>query len=288
MIITLKSDKLTVSISTLGAELISAVGSDGHEYVYTGRHWSGHAPILFPVCGSLLDDRYTLGGTEYAMAKHGFARRSEFEVVSESENEATLALRASEATRVSYPFEFELIAHYALTGERLAVDFTVKNESAAVMPYMLGWHPAFTLGGQGEIGGFCLDFGVDGPFVMHPLNGGPFLSGEKVEFPLTDGCYRLNEKQIYDNDTLILTGTDGEARLYGAGDIHEVTLTWSDNLPYFCIWKWPDSEARYLCLEPWSGVPADGVTAENFDTREMSRLGAGESEVYSYTVEFGK
>lgn len=288
MILKLQNEKLTVSVNTLGAEIISVIGTDGFEYIWNGEHWSGHAPLLFPVCGSLLDNKYSFGGKEYSMAKHGFARRSEFEVKELSDTRAVLSLSASEATRAIYPFEFTLTAEYSIQGNRLSAVFTVKNCGEGVMPFAFGWHPAFNLGGEGDIEGFYVDFGCDGPLVMHPLANGPFLSGEEITFPLSDGAYRLNEKQIYENDTLILTGSAGSARLYGFGDIHEVTLSWSDNLPYLCIWKWPDSTARYLCLEPWTNVAADGITPENFDTRVMQRLGGGESASYEYTVDFQK
>lgn len=289
MQVTIKSDRITARINTLGAELCSVTGTDGHEYIYTGTHWGGHAPLLFPICGCLVDSKYTLGGIEYTLAKHGFARRSEFEVVEAREDYVRMCLTENEATLASYPFNFCLYAEYRVEGERLTADFTVENRDERTMPYVFGWHPAFTLGGEGEIGGFMLDFGCDGPFVMHPLKQGlPFLSGEELEFPLDCGLYRLNERQIYENDTLILTGTPGEVRLYGAGDIHEVEVKWSENLPYLCIWKWPDSEARYLCIEPWSGVPSLGNEAESFDTRPMDRLSAGEKEVYSYSVVFTK
>ena len=45
---TIKSDVLTVVISSLGAELISAMGKDGFEYIWqneTGEFWKGHAQI---------------------------------------------------------------------------------------------------------------------------------------------------------------------------------------------------------------------------------------------------
>ena len=49
MIHTIKSGKLTAKINDFGAELVSAVGADGYEYIWDGKeHWSHHAPVLFP------------------------------------------------------------------------------------------------------------------------------------------------------------------------------------------------------------------------------------------------
>ena len=73
MIHELKSDKLTVKISERGAELKS-VSSESEEYMWSGNpmYWEDVAPVLFPVCGRLLDSRYTFDGKEYKINKHGY------------------------------------------------------------------------------------------------------------------------------------------------------------------------------------------------------------------------
>lgn len=280
----IKNKYLTVTVDTLGAEVVSVQGNDGFEYVWSGEAWRGHAPLLFPVCGSLLGDGYTVGGVEYKMPKHGFARKSEFKVENASKDEITLSLSASEETLAAYPFNFKLTARYFLTLSMLNVAFTVENLGEGVMPYMFGWHPAFNLGGGEDISSFYINFGVDGPLKRHSLQNGPFVNPESVDFPLQSGRYYLNEQEIYENDTLIIENAPNDVTLISDGERHGVQLLYSTNLPYFCIWKAPVSEARYLCLEPWSGVPADGLTPENFDTRAMSRLSGGESEIYRYAV----
>lgn len=280
----IKNEYLTVTVDTLGAEVVSILGNDGFEYIWSGEAWSGHAPLLFPVCGCVLDERYTLGGKEYKMKKHGFARRSEFTVESATKSEIVLSLSASADTLENYPFDFKLTARYFLALTILNVEFTIENRGGGVMPFSFGWHPAFNLGGEGDISSFSIDFGVDGPLQRHGLQNGPFVNPESVEFPLDGGKYYLNEKEIYENDTLILEGAPNNVTLRGEGERHGVQLLYSDNLPYFCIWKAPVTEARYICLEPWSGVPSDGCAPENFDTRDMHHLSEGESEVFRYAI----
>ena len=85
---------------------------------------------------------------------------------------------------------------------------------------------------------------------------------------------------------MIFVGTGDKTRLSSPEAKHSLDFSWSKNLPYFCIWKDDNSEARFICLEPWSNVPSGGDAPENFDTRKMSRLGTGESETYSYNVKF--
>ena len=98
------------------------------------------------------------------------------------------------------------------------------------------------------------------------------------------GKYYLNEEEIYANDTMIFKDAPKSVRLAGGAQKRKLTLEYSDNLPYLCIWKYPASSARYVCLEPWSDIPSDGETAENFLSRQMSRLSPSETEDYKYTL----
>ena len=68
---------------TYGGELISYT-NEGKEYIWTGdpAFWNGHAPVLFPFVSALKDWKVKFGGKEYSLTtKHGFARKSEFELV---------------------------------------------------------------------------------------------------------------------------------------------------------------------------------------------------------------
>ena len=83
---------------------------------------------------------------------------------------------------------------------------------------------------------------------------------------------------------MIFTGHNNTVKLLAEGHPYELCLTFSENLPYLCIWKDEFNAAKYICLEPWSAVPNDGVTEENFETRNMQRLLPGDSETYIYTL----
>ncbi len=286
----IKSEKLTVTISSLGAELVSAVGNDGFEYVWqneTGEFWGGHAPLLFPHCARILNSEYTYGGKRYEMNSHGFARRSEFELVSQSDSEVVLSLKSSDATRVAYPFDFELIAEYKVAENALFANYTVQNKDKKALPYMFGWHPGFNLDCKNgaKIDDFSVKFDDISECDWYPMVG-MFVSPVSQKYALPESKYQLSEKEIYENDTLIFVGTGTRAYLSAPKAEHTVDLSYSENLPYFCIWKYASSKAKYICLEPWSNVPGDGVTPENFETKKMERLPSGESATYAYCVKF--
>lgn len=285
MIYTIKNEKLTVSVSSVGAELISAKNASGKEYIWQAdkRYWGRHAPILFPVCGRLLDSKYTLGGKEYNMGAHGFVRDAEFAVTALSESEITFEVSADEKTLSVYPFDFTLTVNYFLKESTLVMSIDVKNNGSRVMPYMLGWHPGFTI--SGKIDDYTLTFPGGEKAKRHHMTSNLFLEPLAVDFPLKNGVYLPTESEIYEKDTVVLTNVGCEAIL-SRGEDCKLRMKQSENLTYFAIWKAPHTEAKYICLEPWSDIPSDGVTPECFDTRKMSRLLGGKTENYYFSVEF--
>ena len=290
MIYTIKSDKLTVKINDLGAELVSAVGSDGFEYIWSAdpAYWDQHAPVLFPICGRILNGYYLYDGKKYEMPTHGFALRSKFKIKKITDCSISLVLTASEATLSQYPFNFSLEANYTVKDNVLSATFTVENKDEKVMPYIFGWHPGFVLenGGESEIADFTLKFDDVDKLSWYPLQHGCFCRPYGEDYLLKNSEYPLNEEEIYSNDTMIFTGTKDGAILSSPLEKHSIDMSWSKNLPYFCIWKETDPKARFICLEPWSGTPGDGETEENFNERKMDRLDSGKKENYSYIVKF--
>ena len=284
MIYEIKSGELTAKINSLGAELTSLTKGDV-EYIWCAdeKYWDSSAPVLFPVCGRLLDKCYTYKGVKYGMDSHGFAGKCEFTPTRVEKNRLTLTLVANDKTRAEYPFDFELVCDF-LIDDVLKVVFTVKNTGSDILPYMMGWHPGFNLLGDGEINAFSLKFNAGETLEWYPLQNGCFVRPYGESYAAPGGKYQLCEDEIYSNDTMIFCGTGGKAYLSSPDTSHGLEMTYSDNLPYFCIWKETDSKARFICLEPWSDVPAGGDVPECFDDRRMSRLDSGKSEDYVYTV----
>ena len=109
MVYTIQNDHLCASVQSLGAQLCSLREvSTGREHLWQGDPavWSGQPPLLFPVIGRLNGGKYRWAGQEYAMPKHGFARKKEFALESQSASQLTLLLRDDANTRVIYRFSF--------------------------------------------------------------------------------------------------------------------------------------------------------------------------------------
>ena len=118
--IELKNEQLTIKVAEMGAELQSVKDNEGREYMWqAGEKWPRHSPILFPIVCSVNNDTYVVDGKEYHLPRHGFARDTEFTVVSQSDEKVTLALHDSEETLKVYPYRFNLAISYRLEGNKV-------------------------------------------------------------------------------------------------------------------------------------------------------------------------
>src|SRR5690242_18044259 len=106
----LSSARLRAEIDPLGAQLSVLRDSRGRDLLWGGEPsvWSGRAPLLFPIVGTLNGGTYRLGSQRYQLPRHGLARTRRFELVRSSAREATFRLQADAATLEVYPFRFEL------------------------------------------------------------------------------------------------------------------------------------------------------------------------------------
>ena len=84
----------------------------------------GGNPILFPICGNLPDDTYTLNGKDFTLKQHGFGRNLPWEVgeeVSVDNVSLKLHLNSNEQTSSVYPFDFKVNFTYQLHGNTLTI-----------------------------------------------------------------------------------------------------------------------------------------------------------------------
>lgn len=117
----------------------------------------GGIPILFPICGNLPNDTYTLEGKEYTLVQHGFGRTQPWKVVDQGvaggdEGGAfiKIALESNEETLKVYPFDFLLEFTYRLQGDRLILKQSYTNKSDRPMPFSTGFHPYFEVSANRE------------------------------------------------------------------------------------------------------------------------------------------
>ena len=189
MLYTLKNNTLTVTVDSLGAQVLSVRSSDGCEYIWQGNpeYWTGHAPLLFPICGRLFGGKYTYRGKEYELGLHGFARKSEFTVCEADDFHIVLSLTQNEDTLAMYPFEFEFTVSYVLDGNSLSSSVNIKNTGKKTMPATFGAHPGFNVPLDcGEFEDWYVEFASDCTPNELVLSDTGLNTGKKRAYPLVD------------------------------------------------------------------------------------------------------
>lgn len=143
----LSNDSISIKVSTAGGSFTS-IEAGGREYLWQGDPavWSGQAPVCFPICGGLRDgSAMTFAGHHVKLARHGFARKQEWKLLSQSENELAMCLASEDnaALLSDYPYPFKLVARYTLEDTAVRVSYEVTNEGTEDMPFFIGGHPGF-------------------------------------------------------------------------------------------------------------------------------------------------
>lgn len=292
MVYTLENEKITAKISDFGAELISVVRKeDGCEYIWQAdaRYWGRHAPWLFPICSHFYEDTYTYRGKTYHMGSHGFARQSTFTAEQKSEVSLDMTLLSSDQTKAVYPFDFALTIHYTLEGETLRACMDIRNEGQQIMPVAPGGHPGFNvpLDGKGAYEDWYLEFEQPCDPDEMILTDTLYNSGIKRAYPLRDGNKMDLRHSMFVIDGVFLANVSTTVSLRSSCSDRFVTMK-HPQMPYLGIWSKPKSDAPYVCIEPWRGLPSYDGSVEDLETRnDMFRLQPGEQRQVSFEFIFG-
>ena len=287
---TLKNDVLTVEISDLGAQILS-VKRGNCEYIWQRdeKYWANCAPIMFPVCGRIFGSTYTYAGKEYHMENHGFARLSVFDAKQDGDCKITFTLTDSEETLKQYPFNFRLEITYKLDSDTLSSEITVKNTGKDILPFAPGAHPGFCvpLDGKGEFSDYYIEF-EEGVSPDHMIfTDTCFQTGHKKALKLEKG-YRLPlHHDMFDNDAIFMSKAGNKASLKSDKTDRFVTYNYQ-GFPYLGLWHKPKSDAPYVCIEPWYGLPSYDGALDDFATRsDMFRLEPNGVKTVGYSIIFG-
>lgn len=287
----LKNEQLTVTLSTLGAEVVSVLCGGGCEYIWQGdaKYWAGRAPLLFPICGRLFGGKYTYGEKEYEMNIHGFARASEFTLDGASDSEARFTLKANSETKKLYPFDFELTLLYRLDGARLSCEIEIRNTGDAILPAGLGLHPGFNvpLDSDTEFEDYYLEFSENASPDAFILSETCFMTGRKKAFPLIHARRFNLAHDMFDNDAIFLDRVPNEITLKSDKTERFVKFEYPD-MRYVGFWHAPHTDAPYVCIEPWCSLPSyDGIVDDFSQKNDMFRLLSGEVRTVRYALTFG-
>jgi galactose mutarotase-like enzyme len=285
-VVSIASPSLRATVSSLGAELVRLYTASGIELLWDGNPtvWAGRSPLLFPIVGSVKDDRIKVDGKTYPLTRHGFARTSTFELVAATSSQCLWRLRASAETRARFPFAFGLHMAYAVEGNRLTMTATVANEGVTPMLVSFGFHPAFRWplqpGRSRER--HAVRFDKPEPAPLRRLENG--LLGETVPSPVQHDRLELADP-LFAHDALIWDRLESRGLVYGGPSGPSLRLDFPD-MPHLGIWTKPG--AGYVCLEPWQGFASPvGFDGELADKPGIVSIAPGAARPFSLSVTVG-
>ncbi|MBE6749968.1 MAG: aldose 1-epimerase family protein [Ruminococcaceae bacterium] len=247
----LKNDSLTVEISEKGAE-IRRLTFDGKDRFWSGdpKVWGGVAPVLFPICGGLKDNKFTVNGKEYELVKHGFAKLMDFSVESATDGAVTFLLTETEETLKSYPWNFEFRVTYILKDSSLKIEYDVKNTSNTVMYTAVGGHEGYAC--DEGIEDYDIIFEKEETLKAHPVIG-TVIARECETVLLESKTLPLYDK-YFDVDALVFSDIKSRFLTLRNRKTGEKVSVEFNGFDYLLIWTKPG--AKYICIEPWTCLPA--------------------------------
>lgn len=264
----------TAEIQPRGAQIASFKTASGREVIWQAdpNVWAQHAPVLFPVCGSVKDNQISIAGQMYPMTKHGFTRNPEFQVAKQGDDFVELILTPTEESKPMYPFEFVLHVTYTLQENGFTTTFLVENRSDKVMPFCVGGHPGFVC--PMENGAEFSDYRFVFPQVENGVNslapGGYLIDGFE-QLPLQDGTTLPLNYELFDQrDALIFTQLKSRSVDLLHKDSGKGIHFTFPKMEVLAVWTKPGAHAPYLCLEPWHGMPGQVTESGRFEDKPFA------------------
>jgi len=282
--------EVTVSINSLGAELISVKNNnEDREYIWCANpeFWKRHSPVLFPLVGRYKNDRSQYEGKEYSMSQHGFARDKEFELTMKNDNEIWFHLESDDDTLAKFPFRFRLECGYRAIGNSVEVMWKVTNKDIKKMYFSLGAHPAFAPPNTDKDMTKC-SFKFDGnkdSIVYSLLNQDGLLLEDKFTLHLDNKCIGITS-DMFDKDALVIENSQtNEVSLLDGNNNPYVTVKF--DAPLFGVWSPVKSNVPFVCIEPWYGRSDRAAFDGDLESREWgNELDAGEVFEAKYIIIF--
>lgn len=290
---TIAKGNVTARISSMGAELTSFV-VDGREYLWQAdpAFWGKHAPVLFPIVGSLRADEATCAAGTCRMPRHGLARIAEHavKVVAEDGSSVTFEYCDTPETLEAYPYHFKLNMTYAITGEAtLTQAFAVTNTGDVDMPFSVGGHPAFNVpapGAEGEgFEDYVIEFSEPWACTAPRIAEGGLLTFDEASVPVENSDVLPVTRELFANDAVMLTDVPGGTlTLRGSKSGRGVRVDFAD-FKYIGLWSAQQGNSPFIALEPWTGHATLTSEDDVFEHKSnITILAPGETAEYSFSI----
>lgn len=287
---TLKNKELTVVFESFGATLHSIKDNDGVEYLWQGdkEFWSGQAPVLFPICGSIRNDEAIIGeGKKTKMPRHGIVRKREFQCVEKNEDSILFEIESNEEMEQQYPYQFKLGILYTLKGKKITTKYIIENKTKETMPFQIGGHPGFCcpLYAEETYEDYELVFEQkENCTVPTPVTETGLIDMEhRSEFLKDTNTLKLKH-ELFAKDAVILDQLKSRVvTLKGKKHNKGIKLEFKQ-FPCLILWS-TAKEANFVALEPWIGLSTCSDESDKFEEkRNIQYAKAGEIKEYKFHI----
>ena len=294
--IVLKSDQLSVEFQTLGGALSSIKDKDDVEYLWQGdpTYWSGQAPVLFPICGSVrndtvLYDKEDGSQKEGKIPRHGLVRKKDFTLVEQTDNSVTFAIEDDEEMYENYPYHFRLEITYTVTGKTIRTQYKVYNkELEKSMPYFIGGHPGFNCPLlDGEVyEDYHLEFEKPETCTVPK----PFPETGMLDFK-DRNSWLNNQKEIdlnydfFSYDAVTLDNIESRSVSLKSRKHDKGLKLHFKEFPNLIVWS-TLNKGPFIALEPWSGLSTSIEEGDRLeDKKDVKILKPGRFEQLGFDIE---
>jgi galactose mutarotase-like enzyme len=221
---------VTVGLVPERGAIVTSIAVGDKELLYLDRatlddpakNVRGGIPVLFPYAGKLQGGRLIEAGT--AMGQHGFGRSRPWAVVEKSAGEARLRLVQDDATRASFPYDYDADYRVSLLPRGAEVRLRVDGRGARPVPLSPGWHPYFRCPAAEKVR------------VSGDLRG---LSSDK-----------LGDDREFDFG---LEPPPGGNTRFVLPDLGAIRISFSPEMRHMQFWSQPGKD--FICIEPFFGPP---------------------------------
>jgi len=243
---------ITATFCTKGAELISLKNAEGKEFMFRDPAiWGYTAPVLFPICGGLRDDKFILNGKEYSLPKHGFCRDAEFAVETIDDSSIAFIITDTPETLAQYPFSFEFRIIYTLDKDSICVEYKTTNKNDTDMYYSVGCHEAY-LCPEG-IENYSILFDEKETLDSHIVNGN-LLDYKTVRILENSDVLEL-KYDYFAVDALVFSKFKSSCVTLCSKDGGRMIKVDFPGFTHLLFWTKNSGNAPYICIEPWCGFP---------------------------------
>ena len=195
----------------------------------------------------------TFAGHHVKLARHGFARKQEWKLLSQGENELAMCLASEDnaALLSDYPYPFRLVARYTLEDAAVRVSYEVTNEGAEDMPFFIGGHPGFRCPlDEGEAyADYELRFEKDEAAELCTAvpSTGLIDVANRSKNPMLGKTLPLSHELFDFAETIFDVLESRQVTLSKKGEDKGVRLSF-EGFPYLIVWSKPEGD--FVAVEP--------------------------------------